>query len=148
MKRIAKSLLVIAMFVGGLTATAQEKIITQDQLPKEAMTFVNKHFSGNTIEYAIMEKNYVKSDEYKVRLSGGTEVEFNQKGEWKEINGHLNEIPTEFIDKNILNYVNSKFANTKIVKIEKGDFGKQEVKLSNGLELQFDSKGNFVRVDD
>nr|WP_242499231.1 PepSY-like domain-containing protein [Flavobacterium sp. 140616W15] len=48
--------------------------------------------------------------------------------------------------KKIVSYINTNFANTTITKIDKGTWG-YEVNLSNGLELEFNSKGNFIRID-
>ncbi|ATA69149.1 PepSY-like domain-containing protein [Capnocytophaga cynodegmi] len=144
MKKLATMLF---LFVG-MTINAQESVVTQNELPQEAQSFIKKHFSQYTLDYIILDKEYFSSDDYTVRFSEGLKIEFNEKGEWTEIDGNYTEIPTEFISKNITSYVKAKFANTRIVKIEKGFFGTQEVKLSNGLELEFDSKGNFKRVDD
>ncbi|CEN37970.1 PepSY-like domain-containing protein [Capnocytophaga cynodegmi] len=144
MKKLATMLFLLV----GMTINAQESVVTQNELPQEAQSFIKKHFSQYTLDYIILDKEYFSSDDYTVRFSEGLKIEFNEKGEWTEIDGNYNEIPTEFISKNITSYVKAKFANTRIVKIEKGFFGTQEVKLSNGLELEFDSKGNFKRVDD
>ncbi|GIM52599.1 hypothetical protein CAPN004_16290 [Capnocytophaga cynodegmi] len=144
MKKLATMLLLLV----GMTINAQESVVTQNELPQEAQSFIKKHFSQYTLDYIILDKEYFSSDDYTVRFSEGLKIEFNEKGEWTEIDGNYTEIPTEFISKNITSYVKAKFANTRIVKIEKGFFGTQEVKLSNGLELEFDSKGNFKRVDD
>ena len=146
-KYILKLASLVTFFAVSISAQAQEQIITQKELPTSAKTFLQKNFPNGKVEYVVMEKNYLSSNEYKTRLNNGVEIEFNQKGEWKEVNGFQTEIPASFIPKKIQNYVKNKFANTKIVKIEKGSFGKYEVKLSNGLELEFDSKGNFKRVE-
>ncbi|MFJ1474320.1 PepSY-like domain-containing protein [Capnocytophaga cynodegmi] len=144
MKKLATMLFLLV----GMTINAQESVVTQNELPQEAQSFIKKHFSQYTLDYIILDKEYFSSDDYTVRFSEGLKIEFNEKGEWTEIDGNYTEIPTEFISKNITSYVKAKFANTRIVKIEKSFFGTQEVKLSNGLELEFDSKGNFKRVDD
>ncbi|MFK8267497.1 PepSY-like domain-containing protein [Capnocytophaga cynodegmi] len=144
MKKLATMLFLLV----GMTINAQESVVTQNELPQEAQSFIKKHFSQYTLDYIILDKEYFSSDDYTVRFSEGLKIEFNEKGEWTEIDGNYTEIPTEFISKNITSYVKAKFANTRIVKIERGFFGTQEVKLSNGLELEFDSKGNFKRVDD
>ncbi|MFK8274140.1 PepSY-like domain-containing protein [Capnocytophaga cynodegmi] len=144
MKKLATMLFLLV----GMTINAQESVVTQNELPQEAQSFIKKHFSQYTLDYIILDKEYFSSDDYTVRFSEGLKIEFNEKGEWTEIDGNYTEIPTEFISKNITSYVKAKFTNTRIVKIEKGFFGTQEVKLSNGLELEFDSKGYFKRVDD
>ena len=41
------------------------------------------------------------------------------------------------------------FANSRIVKIDRSRNGKKyEVKLNNGLEVEFDKQFNVIKVDD
>lgn len=131
----------------GMSSNAQESIISKNELPQVAQKFIEDNFSKNTLEYVKMDKENFSTD-YKIKFADGTEIEFDSKGEWMEVDGNKTNIPSGFIQKSILNYVKEKFPNTQIVKIEKGRFGKQEVKLSNGLELEFNSKGEFKRIDD
>ncbi len=141
-----KFLTAFFLFIG-ISSNAQESIITKNELPKTAQKFVSDYFAKSTIDYVKMDKETFSTD-YKVKFTDGSEIEFDSKGEWIEIDGNKTVIPTGFIQKSILTYVKEKFPNTQIIKIEKGRFGKQEVKLSNGLELEFNSKGEFKRIDD
>lgn len=131
----------------GITLHAQESIISNNELPQAAQKFIEDNFSNSSIDYIKMDKETFSTD-YKVKFTNGVEVEFDSKGEWMEVDGNKTNIPTGFIQKSILTYVKAKFPNAQIEKIEKGRFGKQEVKLSNGLELEFNSKGEFKRIDD
>lgn len=147
MKNAAIKFLSVVFLLIGISANAQESIITKNELPNTAQKFILDNFSKSTISYVKMDKEVFSTD-YKVKFTDGSEVEFDSKGVWMEVDGNRNIIPTGFIQKSILTYVNDKFPNTQIVKIEKGRFDKQEVKLSNGLELEFNSKGEFKRIDD
>ncbi len=147
-KNIINLITFIALILTTASVNAQETVVTQNELPQNAQNFIKKHFSGYNLDYIILEKKFLSSNDYTARFTEGLKIEFNGKGEWQEVDGDYTEIPTDFISKNILSYVKTKFSNTKIVRIEKGFFGCQDVKLSNGLELEFDSKGNFKRVDD
>ncbi len=147
-KNVIKKMLLIALMFVAVSVNAQETVVAQNELPQNAQNFIKNHFSNYKLDYVLLEEEFLSSDDYTVRFAEGLKIEFDGKGEWQEVNGDYNEIPTDFISKNILSYVKTKFSNTKIVKIEKGFFGSQDVKLSNGLELEFDSKGNFKRVDD
>lgn len=129
-----------------MSINAQETIIAKGELPKPAQDFISHNFSQNTLEFIIMDKEILSTD-YKVKFADGAEIEFDSNGDWTEIDGNKTAIPTGFIQKNILSYVKEKFPNTQIVQIEKGRFGKQEVKLSNGLELEFNSNGTFKKID-
>lgn len=147
MKNVAIKILSVVFLLIGISANAQESIITKNELPKTAQKFISDNFSKSTIDYVKMDKEVFSTD-YKVKFTDGSEIEFDSKGVWMEVDGNRNTIPTGFIQKSILTYVKEKFPNTQIVKIEKGRFEKQEVKLSNGLDLEFNSRGDFKRIDD
>ena len=147
MKSLAIKALMSAFLFIGISSNAQESVITKNELPQTAQKFISDNFSIISIDYVKMDKEILSTD-YKVKFTDGSEVEFDSKGEWMEVDGNKTNIPTGFIQKSILTYVKAKFPNAQIEKIEKGRFGKQEVKLSNGLELEFNSKGEFKRIDD
>lgn len=147
MKSLAIKALMSAFLFIGISSNAQESVITKNELPQTAQKFISDNFSKSSIDYVKMDKEILSTD-YKVKFTDGSEVEFDSKGEWMEVDGNKTNIPTGFIQKSILTYVKAKFPNAQIEKIEKGRFGKQEVKLSNGLELEFNSKGEFKRIDD
>ncbi|MCC9073166.1 PepSY-like domain-containing protein [Flavobacterium sp. F-65] len=136
----------IAGLAFGLSANAQKTVITKAALPASAQTFLKTHFSGQEPTYIVEDKEMFSKD-YKVQFANNVEVEFDGKGNWEEVDGNHQAIPTTVIPKKIMAYVNTHFANTSITKIDKGTWG-YEVNLSNNLELEFNSKGNFIRIDD
>ncbi|TRO65255.1 PepSY-like domain-containing protein [Christiangramia sabulilitoris] len=52
------------------------------------------------------------------------------------------------LSQDILNYVSSNYPDLTIIEAELEDNGNFEIYLSNGLELIFDSAGNFLGIDD
>lgn len=130
----------------GISVNAQKTVITKTALPSNAQTFLRTHFSGQEPTYIIEDKEMFSKD-YKVQFADNIEVEFDGKGNWEEIDGNNKAIPINVIPKKIVSYVNTYFTNTVITKIDKGAWG-YEIDLSNGLKLEFDSKGNFIRIDD
>lgn len=147
MKNLAITFLMALFLTVGGNVKAQESIITENELPQAAQKFIKDNFSKSTIDYMKKDKEFFSTD-YKVKFTDGSDVEFDSKGVWMEVDGNKKAIPTGFIQKSILTYVGEKFPNAHIVKIEKGRFERQEVKLSNGLELEFNAKGEFKRIDD
>ncbi|MDR2121752.1 MAG: PepSY-like domain-containing protein [Flavobacteriaceae bacterium] len=125
---------------------AQDIIITKNELPKTAQNFIDKYFGSYTIGH-IIKDNDVFSVDYEVNFTNGMEIKFDSNGNWEEVDGEHQAIQTGFISEKIIDYVNKHFPNTQITKIEKKTF-RQEVKISNGLELIFNSSGNFIRIDD
>lgn len=130
----------------GISVNAQKTVITKTALPTNAQSFLRTHFSGQEPTYIIEDKEMFSKD-YKVQFADNIEVEFDGKGNWEEIDGNNKAIPINIIPKKIVSYVNTYFTNTVITKIDKGAWG-YEINLSNGLELEFNSKGNFIRIDD
>lgn len=128
-------------------ASAQDRAINANQLPKAAKLFLAGHFKGIQVASAIEDREIYGIDEYKVYLNNGMKMEFDSHGNWKEIDGKHQKIPYGFIPASIKNYSSRNFPNTYIVKIEKKRWS-YKTELSNGLELEFDRNGNFKKIDD
>ena len=94
-----------------------------------------------------IEKNLIRISSYDVILTDGTNVEFNHKGEWKEIKRHGLPIPQAIIPEVIQDLIKKNYSSNKVVKIEK-EIRDYEIKLDNGLEMTFDLKGNLIDIDD
>jgi len=90
-------------------------------------------------------------DEYEVRLSDGTQIEFNRKAEWKKIDCEhsttYTNVPAELVPSQIATYVKSNFANQGITKIEKNRRG-WEIELNNDLEIKFNKNCAVTKIDD
>ena len=132
-------------FLFGMTANAQETPIKNSELPAEATAFIQKHFSKNTIHHAIKDKDKSKIT-YEVMLDDMTELEFTEKGAWKEVDGKDKAIPTGYILKPIVDYVKKNYPKASITHIDKG-LNDIDIDLDNGIELEFDLKGKFLRID-
>ncbi|MDR3061192.1 MAG: PepSY-like domain-containing protein [Dysgonamonadaceae bacterium] len=144
MKRIILSLAALIMAAG--TALADnDKPITVDQLPATARQFISTYFSGVKVSLAKMDTE-IFDKSYEVVFTDGNKVEFNSKGEWKDVDCKFTQVPEGIIPPQIKNYVAANYKDMKIVKIDrnKRDY---EVELSNGLELKFDLKFNLIDID-
>lgn len=123
---------------------AQEVPVKYEELPAAAKTFLKEHFKS-PFHHAIKEVESRKVT-YEAVLEDATEIEFNDAGKWREIDGRGKAIPYTFIQKQILDYVRLNHPKTSIVKIEL-DEAEYKVKLSNNLGLEFDSLGVFKKID-
>ena len=146
MKNLATMFFTYCFLLISITANAQETIIVRKQLPLNAQKLIKTNFSDKTIDYIIADKELISTD-YSVKFADGSEIDFNSEGNWTEIDCKKNAIPSKIVKSSIANYVKEKFPNTHIVKIEKEIFNREEIKLSNGLELEFNSKGEYVKID-
>ena len=133
------------VFFFGINANAQETAIKNSELPAEATAFIKKYFSKNTIHHAIKDQDKSKIT-YEVMLDNMTEIEFTEKGAWKEVDGKDKAIPTGYILKPIIDYVKKNYPKASITHIDKG-LNDIDIDLDNGTELEFDLKGKFLRID-
>ena len=139
------TILILALHVLLLASWTTEKIVGSDDLPATSTNYVTTHFPDQTIVHAVREYDDLQI-KYTVYLKNGVKIEFNQNGEVKEIDGN-NALPDSVIPAAILAYVTSNYPSAFIKKWEV-ERTKQEVKLSNGITLEFDKNGNFLRIDD
>ncbi|MGQ8869762.1 PepSY-like domain-containing protein [Myroides sp. TSA_177.3] len=124
---------------------AKDVIITKNELPKKALAFMDTHFNGKTIQTVEKDADFL-SVSYKVTFADRIEIEFDKGGEWDEVDGNRNPLPTSFILEPIVTYVKTNYPEAHIIKIEK-ETRLYEVKLDNGLELEFSTSGAFKRID-
>ena len=120
-------------------------IITKDPTP--AITeFVKTYFPKASV--LIVKPEH---DEYEVRLSDGTELEFTRNFEWKKIDcEHSNTytaVPAELVPEQIATYVKTNFADQSIIKIEKKRKN-WEIELNSELEIKFNKNFVVTKIDD
>ena len=75
------------------------------------------------------------------------DLEFDEDGAWIEIDCNKDSVPADIIPQKIYQYYKNKFAQYKIIKVEK-EKKEYQIKLSSGLELIFNLKQEFLRFDD
>ena len=121
--------------------------ISPDKLPSASIAFIGQHFPGETVFSAEKELNAGRTV-YDVKLSSGTEVTFDEDGEWKGVNCGTRQVPDAIIPTKILEYVTKNFPDAYITEIEyKYTTKRYKVELNTDTELRFDKDGNFVNVD-
>ena len=142
-----KTLAVLTAVFTCLTSCASKtQLGTFAELPKSAQNFIVTYFNEADIAFVKVGKDGLHN-EYEVQLNSGVEIEFNHKGELKEIDCRLQPVPEGIVPAVIVGYVESHFSNAFIVKYKIERRG-QKVELNNSLELEFDKNGNFLRLDD
>ncbi|MDE5957623.1 MAG: PepSY-like domain-containing protein, partial [Muribaculaceae bacterium] len=93
-------------------------------------------------------KDFGMGKDYEVVLNDGTEITFDSKGNWEEVEvGATMTVPAAFMPQPMRTYLSANFKGVNVVGLEKKRNG-YEVKLANDIELEFDSAGNFLRYDD
>ncbi len=128
----------ILLFLFNALLLADDIYIFPEQLPKNALEFIQRYFPNVSILYAEMDKKG-----YEVQLSNGVEIEFLRNGEFKEIDGNYVAIPFEILPQTVANTVRRTYPNTVITKIER-KWNLYEIKLNNMMELYIDANGQLL----
>ncbi len=144
-----KILFLMAMLVSSLQFAMAGDVVTRDvnKLPVAAREMISKHFPQTKVSYIKIEKDLFQSTSYDVKLADGIELEFNSKGEWLEIDCKNKAVPSTFIPQAISKYMKANYSGHKTVKIERDRKG-YELTLENGLEVDFDQFGGFLKLSD
>lgn len=145
MKKLLSLLMAVALVCG--VASAKDRYTKNvNELPAAAVQFLKANFPKHTVHHIKIDKKAFGGSDYDVILSNGTEIEFDAKGNWTEVDCGNEAVPSGVIMKSIASYVKSNYSGAKIVKIEKGSRD-YDVELSNGIDLKFGRDGSFKRVD-
>lgn len=144
-----KKILLILLAAAALSTTravADNIAITAQQLPKAAQEWLSTHYPNCKVVTALHDRDITDND-YSVRLDNGTKVEFDSNGKWESVKSNSAKLPSGVVPAAIESYVSQHYPQSPIVKIERKRYG-YEVELANDLDLKFDTKGNFVGLDD
>lgn len=143
MKRI---ILAFTALILTATAWAGDYVHDAGVLPQAAQSVIKKNFKSE-VSFVKIDKTLGKISEYEVVLTDGSEITFDSKGNWKEVEtSKKKSVPSGFVLKTISDYVSKNHKGEKIIGIEKKRDG-YEIDLSNGIDIKFDKNGNFVRFE-
>lgn len=139
-------LLTVSLFMGlGTIFAGHDHPIKVEQLPEKAQKFLTTYWNDVKVVKAEMDKDGLEVT-YDVHLENNTKIEFDKRGEWKEIKSPMAEIPKGVIIQNIVDYVANNYSGSRIEKIKR-EHHHYEVELTNDIELKFNKKGEFKRID-
>lgn len=142
MKRL---FLIAAAVVISWACTADNRPVTLEQLPSAAKLFIEANYPGENISYAYSDDDRVRPD-YTVRLSNGVEIQFEHDGSLEKISARAG-VPAGVVPVQITDYVKAYYPDALVIEYEVGR-REYEVKLSNGLELQFNASFRLKDIDD
>ena len=142
-KSILSALLVLTVC---FTACANEKVIAYLEMPLQAQQLIETHFSKADVALVLMDSELLRT-EYEVRLADGTKLEFDKNGELTKIDCGAMAVPEALIPQAVRAYVTATFPNAFITEWGKDD-RRWKAELNNGLDLEFNGKYEFIRIDD
>lgn len=119
-----------------------DHVVSTGQLPQNAQDYINKYLPGKTVASVVAD-----NDDYNVIMQSGERLEFDLGGNIKDIEAYP-EVPAAVIDERIISDVKTIDPQAKIVKIERNGYGGFEVKLSNGMEINYDVNCQRLGFDD
>lgn len=145
MKKLILALL--AVFAVTTAASARDTYSRNPaDLPAAARAELKKSFKAE-ISLIKIDKDLLSTD-YEVVLTDGTEVKFDSKGNWQEVECRADKsVPDAYVPAATRQWLAKNHKGVKVVGIEKTSRG-YEAQLSNGLEAKFDAAGRFLRYDD
>ena len=132
----------VALVLGLGAHADNDRVITIDRLPAAAQTLLKQHFAGKTPVAVTADR-----DDYTVVYNSGEKVEFDKKGNWKEIECRATGVPAALIPEQIKANVNTSFNGATIIELSRHRLG-YEVKLNNGLDVEYNRSFQVVDVDD
>ena len=144
MKKMRFFMLMAMVMTMSLTMMADDddRVITYEQLPAKAQTFLKQHFAKK-VPLVVT----VDWDDYTIRYESGESVEFNKQGEWKEIDCRRSKVPGDLVPQQIKSHIQKTFPGKSIIKIDRHRMG-YEVKLSNGMEVEYNRDFQVIDIDD
>ena len=128
------------------TPTQAAPVAQPQALPEAVTAFLNKHFPDATVVGVETDPKY-GGMEYDIMLNDGTEIDFDRNNQWESVDCHVKAVPVALVPSAIASYVQANYQSTPITKISNKGYG-YDIDLANGLELKFNSNGQFVGIDD
>ena len=108
----------ILLGVWMLSSCDDEKKIDFGELPGEARSFIENYFPSADILSIVQEKEDGRK-EYQVKLSDGTDMEFDEDGEWTNIECYFSPLPTGILPANVITKVEELHPEAYINGVEK-----------------------------
>ena len=143
MKKMLFAMLVVVL---AMTSCTNETVGNFGMLPVQSQTMITNCLDKDNISFVLIEKGLFKK-EYEVAFNDASKLEFDKSGMLTKADFEHNPVPDCLIPEVVLAYVHTNFSNALVTEWAKDD-RRWKLELNNGLELVFNSKYQFVSVDD
>lgn len=145
MKKVLFALVSLFMFSSAFAFAGDDKPIQVNRMPDNAQEFITTHFKNRKVALAKMDTEILDKS-YEVIFTDGCKVEFDKKGQWTEVSCKKSVVPANIVPAAIRGYILRTYPDAKIIQIERDRKG-YEVKLTNGVELDFDARLRLTDID-
>ena len=120
-------------------------------MPQNAKDYIAKHFNGYNISHYEKDTEILEVEHklYITRNSATYKLKFDRSGNIKDIESldDKTALPNSVLPVKITQHVKATFPKAKIIEWKKKR-STQVVELTNDMELIFNLKGEFMRIDD
>lgn len=123
-----------------LSSCDDEKKIDFGDLPSEARSFIENYFPSADILSIVQEKEDGRK-EYQVKLSDGTDMEFDEDGEWTNIECYFSPLPTGILPASVITKVEELHPEAYINGVEK-ELGGYVVEVTDAGGIDWDMRFN------
>lgn len=130
----------ILLGVWMLSSCDDEKKIDFGDLPSEARSFIENYFPSADVLSIVQEKEDGRK-EYQVKLSNGTDMEFDEDGEWTNIECYFSPLPTGILPANVITKVEELHPEAYINGVEK-ELGGYVVEVTDAGGIDWDMRFN------
>lgn len=130
----------ILLGVWMLSSCDDEKKIDFGELPSEARSFIENYFPSADVLSIVQEKEDGRK-EYQVKLSDGTDMEFDEDGEWTNIECYFSPLPTGILPANVITKVEELHPEAYINGVEK-ELGGYVVEVTDADGIDWDMRFN------
>lgn len=137
------TILLVVVSVVALTSCDKETILGTSDIPTEISKFTSDNFPNNKILQVTKERDGITRS-YEVILDENISLDFNRKKEVTSIDA-TTELPASVVPSKLSQYVASNFPTNFITDWEI-EGRNQQIGLDNGLELEFNMAGEFLRM--
>lgn len=142
-----RTLITLALVLGTFAIVkADDRPVTFNQLPQAAQTFINTNYPDEKVAFATVDDDFIRPD-YHVALVSGVMLQFEHGGSLEKIETRNGNIPAGIIPFQIIDMVKQYYPEEQITEYEIGKRS-YEVKLSNRMEMKFNTKFQIIELDD
>jgi len=141
---ISKKAFLITSMAAFLSSCEKEEMIPTSELPTEIASYVSTHFPDNRILQVVKDKDGLTKT-YDLILEGSISLEFNRDKEIIDIDAN-SKLPDSVIPEKLRLYVIANYPSNVITDWEIEE-KKQQIELENGIGLEFNMNGDFLRID-
>lgn len=128
---------VCAIFASNKTNDTED-MLAQSHLPARARLFLKSDFDHLKLISIIEEK---RSNNFIVTTEDGMRFEFDEDGQWLDVNCNAHPVPTFIIPSKIKQIIGD---GTKIMQIRRYGKNRFEIRLSNSTTIRFDKDFRMI----